>query len=186
MRAKAYLVFLLLGLLTVAQPAAAQERSELDSLISQYAEIHGIPETLLRRIIKRESNYNPKARSRRYYGLMQISHATAKSMGYRGSAKGLLDAETNLKYAGKYLAGAYVVAGGNENKAIRYYASGYYYTAKRKGLLADAGLASGKKIRRKAGQPLVLVPASRTAETRKKKLKPLDPLVLFPSASDLY
>ena len=39
---------------------------------------------------------------------MQISHATARSMGYSGSPAGLLDADTNLKYAVKYLRGAYL------------------------------------------------------------------------------
>ncbi|CAN5218620.1 hypothetical protein BH10PSE7_BH10PSE7_04620 [soil metagenome] len=143
---------------------AGEPAHELDGLIAQYAEIHGIPESLIRRVIKRESNYNPRARSRKYYGLMQISHATARSMGYRGSPTGLLDAETNLQYAGKYLAGAYLVANGNEKKAMRLYSSGYYYVAKRKGLLAEAGLKNGFTFtKRKAGAPLVLIPPQNTA-----------------------
>ena len=184
----AWVAVFVVSLLTFATPAFADDRAELDQLIARYAEIHGIPESLLHRVIKRESNYNPKARTRRYIGLMQISHATARSMGYKGSASGLLDAETNLKYAGKYLAGAYRVAGGNESKAVRYYAAGYYYTAKRKGMLAEVGLAAGKKVRRKPGQPLVIVPSSQTAEApkRKKKLKPIDPLALIPVIGDLY
>ncbi len=64
----------------------------------------------------------------------------ARGMGYTGSAKGLLDAETNLKYAVRYLSGAYKVAGGDESQAVRYYARGYYYDAKRKGLLQETGL----------------------------------------------
>ncbi len=61
-------------------------------------------------------------------------------MGYKGNAKGLLDAETNLKYAVRYLSGAYKVAGGDEGQAVRFYARGYYYDAKRKGLLQETGL----------------------------------------------
>ena len=53
---------------------------------------------------------------------------------------GLLDAETNLKYAVKYLAGAYIVGGRNEDQAMRYYSRGYYYAAKRQGLLEETGL----------------------------------------------
>ena len=53
-------------------------------------------------------------------------------MGYTGSAAGLLDADTNMTYAVKYLAGAYRVAGGNPNRAVHYYAAGYYYAAKRR------------------------------------------------------
>lgn len=33
---------------------------------------------------------------------MQIKYATAKSIGYRGLAKELLNPEINLKYGGKY------------------------------------------------------------------------------------
>jgi len=39
-----------------------------------------------------------------------------------------------MTYAVKYLAGAYRVAGGNTNRAVHYYAAGYYYAAKAKGL----------------------------------------------------
>jgi len=114
--------------------------SGLDPLIAHYAQQYGVPESLVRRVIVRESNYNPAARNGPYYGLMQISHATATSMGYRGAPGGLLDAETNLRYAVRYLAGAYVTAGGNPDQAVRYYARGYYYDAKRAGLLEKAGL----------------------------------------------
>jgi soluble lytic murein transglycosylase-like protein len=98
-----------------------------------------VPESLIRRVVQRESGFNPKARNGPYWGLMQIRHDTAKSMGYSGSAAGLLDAETNLKYAVKYLRGAYVVAGYNSDGAMRNYARGYYYDAKKLGLLKEVG-----------------------------------------------
>ena len=47
-------------------------------------------------------------------------------MGYRGTADGLLDADTNMTYAVKYLAGAYRAAGCNEQRAINYYQRGFY------------------------------------------------------------
>jgi soluble lytic murein transglycosylase-like protein len=109
----------------------------LDALISKHAAANGVPEDLVRRVIKRESRGNARAVSRGNYGLMQIKLPTARSMGYRGTAAGLLDADTNMTYAVKYLAGAYRVAGGNASRAVSYYASGYYYAAKRKGLIAD-------------------------------------------------
>ena len=40
-----------------------------------------------------------------------------------------------MTYAVKYLAGAYRAANGNSDRAVHYYAAGYYYAAKRKGLL---------------------------------------------------
>ena len=112
----------------------------LDPLIAKYSAQYNVPEALVRRVIVRESGYNPKARNGPYYGLMQISYATAQSMGYRGAASGLLDADTNLRYSVKYLAGAYMVGGNNADQAVRNYSRGYYYDAKRQGLLEEVGL----------------------------------------------
>jgi soluble lytic murein transglycosylase-like protein len=67
-------------------------------------------------------------------GLMQIKLPTARSLGYTGTAEGLRDPETNLTYAVKYLAGAYRAANGNHNRAVAYYAGGYYRAAKRQHL----------------------------------------------------
>ncbi len=120
-----------------AFPAAASDRAALDALIAQHAAAHGVPEALVHRIVKRESGYNPRASSRGHLGLMQIKYATARGMGYTGPASGLLDASTNLTYGVPYLANAYKVAGGNEDRAVSLYAGGYYYAAKRKGLLSE-------------------------------------------------
>lgn len=120
--------------------AASVSRSddpELNRLISFYAKLNAIPEALVHRVVKRESTYNPKAYHAGNYGLMQIRYNTAKGLGYEGPAEGLFDAETNLKYATKYLAGAWRVAENQNDQAVRLYASGYYYHAKRKGLLDE-------------------------------------------------
>lgn len=116
------------------------ETPEMRALIRRYAQVHDIPESLLHRVIQRESGYNPGARNGPYYGLMQILPQTARTMGYRGAPEGLLDAETNLTYAGRYLRGAWLVSGGNEAEAVGWYARGYYYEAKRLGLLEETGL----------------------------------------------
>lgn len=123
-----------------APSALGYADSSLDGLIAHYSQQYNVPESLVRRVIVRESNYNPSARNGPYYGLMQISHATASGMGYQGSPTGLLDAETNLRYAVRYLAGAYLTARGNPDQAVRFYARGFYYDAKRAGLLEAAGL----------------------------------------------
>ncbi len=131
----------------VATPAAfggteklTSSRPELDRLISFYAKLNGIPEALVHRVVKRESTYNPRAYSKGNYGLMQIRYNTAKGLGYEGPAEGLFDAETNLKYATKYLRGAWMVADNQNDNAVRLYASGYYYHAKKKGLLEELGM----------------------------------------------
>jgi soluble lytic murein transglycosylase-like protein len=117
------------------EPVAAAPQTGLDERIAHYAQAYEVPESLVRRSIVRESGYNPKARNGPYWGLMQIRYDTAKNLGYHGPARGLLDADTNLKYACAYLANAYTVAGGDASRAISLYARGYYYEARRKGLL---------------------------------------------------
>lgn len=117
--------------------AAPAPSPELDALISHHAAAHGVPAELAHRVIMRESRYNARARNRAYLGLMQISHATARSVGYRGPAQGLLNPDTNLRYGMAYLGNAYRVAGGDHRRAVRLYTSGYYYEAKRKGMLGQ-------------------------------------------------
>jgi soluble lytic murein transglycosylase-like protein len=133
--------------LAVAQPASAQ-RSEYDSLIASHAAANGVPADLVHRVIVRESRYNARAVGRGgTYGLMQIKLGTARALGYTGTAEGLRDPNTNLTYAVKYLAGAYRTAGGNHAQAVRYYASGYYYAAKRQrqAPMSAYGLAGAKE-----------------------------------------
>jgi soluble lytic murein transglycosylase-like protein len=113
--------------------ASLDANGNLDMLIAKYASQNGVPESLVRRVIKRESGGNPRVVHSGNYGLMQIKLGTARALGYGGGAAGLLDADTNMAYAVKYLAGAYRVAGGNADRAVHYYAAGYYYAAKRKG-----------------------------------------------------
>ncbi len=122
------------------EPAAAATPSAINALVDKYAALYSVPASLIHRVIVRESGYNPKARNGPYWGIMQIRYDTAMSMGYHGPASGLLDADTNLRYGVKYLAGAYLVGNGNPDQAVRFYASGYYYDAKRLGLLDEVGL----------------------------------------------
>jgi hypothetical protein len=119
--------------------ASAEKHGKLDGLIAVYSAAYNVPASLIHRVVKRESNYDPKAYHAGNYGLMQIRYRTAKGMGYDGSPHGLLDAETNLKYAVKYLKGAWLVADGSEQRADRLYQTGYYYDAKRKGMLDRVG-----------------------------------------------
>jgi soluble lytic murein transglycosylase-like protein len=110
-------------------------KDSVNSLVAYYAKAHDVPESLIHTAIKRESGYNPSLKHGPFWGLMQIRYDTARSMGYSGPPSGLLDAKTNLAHAVPYLANAYRVAERDERRAIRLYASGYYYEAKRRGLL---------------------------------------------------
>jgi soluble lytic murein transglycosylase-like protein len=114
------------------------EKAGLADMTRKYAEKNGVPLALVHRVIMRESKYCPRLIGRhRYYGLMQITPATARSMGYHGAAKGLLNPETNLAYATPYLANAWALADGDMDRAVRLYAAGYYNTAKSKHMLGE-------------------------------------------------
>jgi soluble lytic murein transglycosylase-like protein len=116
------------------------ETQQMRALIREYAQVHDIPEALLHRVIQRESDYRADARNGPYYGLMQILPETARTMGFRGQPSDLLDAETNLKWAGRYLRGAWIVADGDIDAAVGWYARGYYYEARDRCLLVETGL----------------------------------------------
>jgi hypothetical protein len=122
----------------LAHPACAYDvkaKVALDPLITRHAKANDVPPALVHRIILRESRYNARAVGRGgTMGLMQIKHGTARALGYTGAPEGLLDPDTNLTFGVRYLAGAYRVANGDQNRAVGYFARGYYYDAKRRGL----------------------------------------------------
>jgi soluble lytic murein transglycosylase-like protein len=123
--------------------AASSSHGALDEMIARHARANGVPESLVHRVVRRESGYNPRAVGRGgAMGLMQIKYATARAMGYGGSPSGLLDPETNLTYAVRYLAGAYRASGGSAGGAVSNYARGYYYAAKRRGFSPYQGGAA--------------------------------------------
>ena len=128
---------LFLAAVLAVVPAAAfgqAARDNIDALIEQQAKANGVPASFVHAVVKRESNYNPNAKGGSALGLMQIKHATARSLGYTGDAAGLYDPATNLRYGVAYLAGAYRTAQGNVSQAYHYYNRGYYYAAKRQGI----------------------------------------------------
>lgn len=125
---------------TRAVPLYPGETPELRQLINQYADHYEVPRPLVHKVVQRESDYRPHARNGPYYGMMQILPATARGMGFRGEASDLLDAETNLKWAVKYLRGAWLVSDGDMDEAVMWYARGYYYEAKNRCQLVETGL----------------------------------------------
>ena len=130
---KRLLLAIIATLLTIS--FAQAQPAEYQAMVASHAAANNIPPELVHRVIMRESRYNPRVVHAGNYGMMQIKLQTARGLGYTGTAQGLLDPETNLTYAVKYLAGAYRAANGNADRAVSYYARGYYYAAKRKGLM---------------------------------------------------
>ena len=119
----------------VLPQAAMAQRAQYETMIVAHAKANLVPEILVHRVIVRESKYQARLLgSGGAIGLMQIKLATARALGYSGDAEGLRDPDTNLKYGVRYLAGAYRAAGGDHDRAVKYYAAGYYLTAKQQRL----------------------------------------------------
>ncbi|NSY36892.1 lytic transglycosylase domain-containing protein [Leisingera sp. ANG59] len=123
-----------------APPLYPNETPELRQKINYWADHYEVPRSLVHRLAVRESTHRPKAMNRPYYGLLQILPATARSMGFKGEPKELLDADTNLQFSVKYLRGAWLLADGSQDLAVKHYSRGYYYEAKRRGMLVETGL----------------------------------------------
>jgi soluble lytic murein transglycosylase-like protein len=141
---------------------AVSNHADYDALVATHARANAVPEALVHRVIVRESRYQPALVGRGgTIGLMQIKLATARSLGYTGDAAGLRDPNTNLTYAVKYLAGAYRAANGDHNRAIAYYASGYYEAAKRQRL-------------ERARHPVPAAVAPKEAEKAAVDVRPVD------------
>ncbi|WP_083445152.1 transglycosylase SLT domain-containing protein [Ruegeria sp. 6PALISEP08] len=121
-------------------PLYPNETPELRASINKWADHYELPRELVHKLAIRESTHRPWAVNRPYYGLLQILPATARSMGYKGNAEGLLDADTNLEFAGKYLRGAWLISDGDQQRAIFLYAKGFYPEAKARGMLVETGL----------------------------------------------
>jgi soluble lytic murein transglycosylase-like protein len=123
------------SLVVLSPQLASAQQAAYAELVATHARANGVPEALVHRVIVRESRYQPGLVGHGgTIGLMQIKLATARGLGYTGDAAGLRDPNTNLTYAVKYLAGAYRAANGDHGRAVRYYAGGYYYAAKRQHL----------------------------------------------------
>ena len=126
------------------------ETAELRTLVNKYADLYEVPRSLVHRVIQRESDYRPGARNGPYFGLMQILPATARGMGFQGTSSDLLDAETNLRWAVKYLRGAWLLSNDDEATAVGWYARGYYYEARDRCMLVETALRDSE-VRKHCG-----------------------------------
>ncbi|WP_309085275.1 transglycosylase SLT domain-containing protein [Chelativorans sp.] len=115
------------------------------AIISQCAEHYGVPVSLAHAVVTLESNYRPKARGKAgEIGLMQIKPSTARMMGYSGSAQGLYEPETNIKYGMRYLGQAFKLGGGDTCSAILKYNAGH--GAKRMNPISSAYCQKVKRL----------------------------------------
>lgn len=111
---------------TVRTSGKSSKGGSYQTIIAQYASAYGVPVSLANAVVRVESNYRANARGAAgEIGLMQIKPATARMMGYRGSAKGLYNPDTNIKYGMKYLAKAHKLGGGTTCGTILKYNAGH-------------------------------------------------------------
>jgi soluble lytic murein transglycosylase-like protein len=133
------------GALCMIQAANASpfvRSTAYDEIIAWQAKVHGVPEAFIHRTVMRESRYQPGLVHKHCFGLMQLKYGTARGLGYKGDARGLLDPKVNLTYGVIYLANAYRLADGDEERATTLYRGGYYYFAKHKNKLDTLQTAS--------------------------------------------
>jgi len=105
---------------------AGHQAKTYSKLIERHAHANGIPVALALAVVKAESGFNPRVTgSAGEIGLMQIKLSTARGLGYSGSAKGLYDPATNIKWGMKYLGQAHKLAKGSECGALSRYNGGH-------------------------------------------------------------
>jgi soluble lytic murein transglycosylase-like protein len=123
--------------------------ANLNALIAKYAAAEGVPVALAHAVIRVESNYRTNARgSAGEIGLMQIKPATARGMGFTGSAKALYDPATNLRWGMKYLGKAHQLGRGSTCGTILRYNAGHGATRMNKISAAYCGRV--KQVMRRA------------------------------------
>ena len=139
-----------LASVVAAQPSlgASTDRTGLRAMVARHAAQNGVPFAIADAVVKVESNYNPRATNRSgAMGLMQIKTQTARGEGFSGGPAGLLNPETNIRFAMRYLATAYRMSGGDLCGTVMRYQSGHgarhmsaadhSYCAKARGLMAS-------------------------------------------------
>ena len=104
----------------------AGARGSVRDIIAKHAAANGVPFKLADAVVQIESRYNPRVSNGGALGLMQIKPATARGVGFAGSASALYHAETNVTFGMKYLAQAYRMSGGDICGTVMRYQSGHY------------------------------------------------------------
>ena len=96
-------------------------RSEINELITKYADKNGLDEDFVKAVINQESGFNPNATSHcGAMGLMQLMPSTAQGLGVTDA----YDAEQNIEGGTKYLKGLMNRFGNDKSLALAAYNAG--------------------------------------------------------------
>ena len=99
----------------------AVSRNQIDTLITKYADKHGLDEAFVKAVINQESGFNPNATSHcGAMGLMQLMPSTAQGLGVTNA----YDAEQNIEGGTKYLKGLMDRFGNDKKLALAAYNAG--------------------------------------------------------------
>ena len=81
------------------KPAQSANKAQILNVVSQISKKHGVDEKLVQALIKQESGFNPKAKSKAgAMGLMQLMPATAKNLGVKDPYNTVQNVEGGVKY----------------------------------------------------------------------------------------
>jgi soluble lytic murein transglycosylase-like protein len=101
-------------------------RMELSTIVSHYAEDAGIPDTLVRAVVRVESDWDQSMTGfAGEIGLMQIKPETARDMGFVEEDEMLYDPDTNIRWGVRYLAEAWRLANGDLCQTVLKYQAGH-------------------------------------------------------------
>ena len=82
-----------------SKPEIRSSNSQILDMVNKVARKHGVDEKLVQALIKQESGFNPKAKSKvGAMGLMQLMPATAKSLGVKDPYNPQQNVEGGVKY----------------------------------------------------------------------------------------
>lgn len=107
------------------------DETKYDQIIDLNATSFGVPASLIKAVIAKESSFRPQAFKSEPHikdasrGLMQVLLQTARNLGFKGKADDLFDPKLNIYYGTYLLSQNLKTAGGKVNVAVAAYNAGW-------------------------------------------------------------